>query len=68
MIHLAFRRAARRRLPLTPLIGILLLLIGAATAAVAPLPGDFHGCPEPGQGGDPDLNRLKNRSAEVQTP
>jgi hypothetical protein len=35
---------------------------------VAPTPGDFRGCPEQGQGGDPDLNRLKNRSAEVNAP
>jgi hypothetical protein len=67
MIHLVFRCAARRSLLLS-LPFCTLLLIGAATAAVAPQPGDFQGCPEPGQGGDPGLNRLKNRSAEVQTP
>jgi hypothetical protein len=29
---------------------------------------DFQGCPEPGQGGDSDLNRFKTRSAQVVTP
>jgi hypothetical protein len=67
MIHLVIRRATRRRWPLTSAFIILLLMIGAATAAVAPQPGDLQGCPEPGQGGDPDLNRLKNRSAQVST-
>jgi hypothetical protein len=59
MSHLVFRRAARRSLPLTPLLFILLISIGPATAAVVPQPGDFHGCPEAGQGGDPDLTRRR---------
>jgi hypothetical protein len=68
MTHRAIRRSVRPRSRLTVLLLILLLHVGAAAAAVAPGDGDFQGCPEPGQGGDPDLNRLKNRSAQVSTP
>ena len=68
MAHPPLRRATLRMLFLSPLLGLLLIARGAATAAVAPPPGAFQGCPEPGQGGDPDLNRLKNRSAPVETP
>jgi hypothetical protein len=46
---------------LSPLLFILLIASGAAMAAVAPQSGDFQGCPEQGQGGNPALNRLKNR-------
>ena len=34
------------------------------TVAPAPSAQDFHGCPPQGQGGDPALNRLKNRTEE----
>ncbi len=47
---------------------LAILSIGIATAAVTPQPGDFQGCPEQGQGGDPDLNRLKNRAEQVSAP
>jgi hypothetical protein len=47
---------------------VLLLTPCLTSSRLAPQPGDFQGCPEQGQGGDPALNRLKNRSAEVQTP
>ena len=40
------------RIPvLSPLLLILLIASGAATAAVAPQPGDFQSCSEQGQGG-----------------
>ena len=68
MAHFSLPHAALRMLFLFPLLGMLLIATGSATAAVASPPGDFQGCPEPGQGGDPDLNRLKNRSAPVETP
>src|SRR5436309_6395648 len=45
----------RLRLLLVFLSGFLLL----STTALAQ---DFHGCPVEGKGGDPALNRLKNRS------
>ncbi len=66
------RRQATRRSrcwsALLCLVRLPLLAVGAATAAVAPQPGDVRSCPERGQGGDPDLNRLKNRSAAVTAP
>jgi hypothetical protein len=68
MIRHLIHRAGLRIPFLSPLLVMLLIAIGWATATVAPQPGDFQGCPEPGQGGDPDLNRLKNRSAQVTTP
>lgn len=38
---------------------------GAATpGSAASVTGDFEGCPLAGDGGDPELNRLKNRSFE----
>jgi len=44
-----------------------LLLIGAVSALLflgaSTLAQDFHGCPVEGRGGDPALNRLKNRTA-----
>jgi hypothetical protein len=67
MIRHLIPRAGLRISFLSPLFCMLLLSIGTAPAAMAPQPGDFQGCPEPGQGGDPDLNRLKNRSAQVST-
>jgi hypothetical protein len=67
MMYRSIRHAASGLSLLPPLLLVLLLSIGTAPAAVAPQPGDFQGCPEPGQGGDPDLNRLKNRSAQVAT-
>src|SRR5262249_54439920 len=68
MIRQPIHHAGLRIPVLSPLLFILLIASGAATAAIAPQPGDFQSCSEQGQGGDPDLNRLKNRSAEVQTP
>src|SRR2546430_5049404 len=67
MIRHLIPRAGLRISFLAPLVCMLLLSIGTAPAAIAPQPGDVQGCPEPGQGGDPDLNRLKNRSAPVST-
>jgi len=67
MIRHRIPRAGLRISFLSPLFFMLLISIGTAPAAMAPQPGDFQGCPEPGQGGDPDLNRLKNRSAQVST-
>ena len=68
MAHPSLRHAGLRIFFLSPLLGMLLLCTGAAPAAVAPQSGDFRECPEQGEGGDPDLNRLKNRSAQVETP
>ena len=68
MAHPSIRYAGFRIRFLSLFISMLLICTGAATAAVTPPPGAFQGCPEPGQGGDPDLNRLKNRSAPVETP
>lgn len=50
-------------------LSFLLVHMGPATAAVTPQPGSFQGCPAEGrgQGGDPDLNRLKNRAEPVHT-
>ena len=61
-------RRSRRGSALLCLLVLSLLAVGSATATVAPQPGDFQGCPERGQGGDPDLNRVKNRSAAVTAP
>src|SRR5882724_7957005 len=67
MIRHLISRAGLRISFLASLVCMLLISIRTAPTAVAPQPGDFQGCPEPGQGGDPDLNRLKNRSAPVAT-
>jgi hypothetical protein len=67
MMYRLVRRSVRPLSPLTVLLLILLLYVGAAAAVVAPGDGDFQGCPMQGQGGDPDLYRLKNRSAQVST-
>lgn len=63
MIRHPIHRAGLRTPFLSSLLFVFLMASSAATAAVAPQPGDFRGCPEQGQGGDPALNRLKNRSA-----
>ena len=68
MAHPSLRQAGLRLLCLSPFLGMLLLFTGAAPAAVAPQPGAFRECPEPGQGGDPALHRLNNRSAPAEAP
>jgi hypothetical protein len=46
--------------------GLLLLVNQRAVVASQTLAaGDFKGCPAAGQGGDPDLSNLKNRSSQV---
>lgn len=46
--------------------GLLLLLNQRPVVAPqTPAAGDFKGCPTAGQGGDPDLSNLKNRSSQV---
>lgn len=47
---------------LKPALGALLWLGLLLSAGV--LAQDFHGCPVEGKGGDPELNRLKNRTGE----
>ena len=68
MAHPSLRQAGLCLLCFSSLLCMLLLFTGAAPAAVAPQPGAFQGCPEPGEGGDPDLHRLNNRSAPVEAP
>src|SRR3989442_14564644 len=41
---------------------ILVLLCGFLLLGTPALAQDFHGCPVEGKGGDPALNRLKNRT------
>ena len=50
-------------------VGLLLLMnFGIAFASERPAAGDFRGCPAVGDGGDADLNNLKNRSSQVDQP
>ncbi len=44
------------------------LPLGTALASNTPPAGSFQGCPSKGVGGDPDLNVLKNRAAQVDQP
>lgn len=57
---------------LTRLVAIVALLgalhFGTVLASQTPSAGSFQGCPPKGVGGDPDLNVLKNRAAQVGHP
>ena len=41
--------------------GVFALLLGPMMLTAQHTKGAFHGCPPEGEGGDPDLNELKNR-------
>src|SRR2546425_5684032 len=59
------RRPPRSTLfPYTTLFRSLLLVVlsGFLLLGTTVLAQDFHGCPIEGKGGDPALNRLKNRT------
>ncbi len=58
------------RLPaaaLLVLVAIASSACGTSPSSIPTSPAAFHGCPTEGRGGDPELNRLKNRT-ETGTP
>src|ERR1051326_8852752 len=55
------RLTLHRFVPLALLVAVPLLAASAGINSVTFITGTFSGCPPQGSGGDPDLNRRKNR-------